>query len=187
MKKIFTSLLAVIALSVTAQTNAPTGIQDLGNTVLGYFTAFNTNLDSTFGNSTFDLWTGIASVQNGDTPIVNELGLSYDVWQPSATNAVKTRISLEDAIRDSGLAGSLISEQFGLGFSIVVHDVKLTAYLDAGYDFFRSEPRFADRLYGEVGIRGKKALGQHFYSGVGLGAQFPRNSRVFEAFLGATF
>lgn len=182
------ALVALLALPAVAQTNSPpTGIADLGNTVMGYFTAFNTSLDSTFGASTFDLWTGVASVQNGDSPIENELGLSYDVWRSSATNTVATRISLEDAIRDSGLAGSLISDQAGLGFSIVVHDVKLTAYLDGGYNFFRTASKFEDRLFGEVGIRAKKALGSHFYSGIGLGAQFPRNSRVFEAFVGATF
>jgi hypothetical protein len=186
------ALLGLIASSALAQTNlppTPTGLTDLGNTILGYFISFNTNLDSTFGSSSFDLWAGVSSVQNGDAPIVNDLGLSYDIWRPvPATNSpVKTAVSLENVIRDSGLAGSLISDQFGPSFSLIVHDVKITAYIDGGYDFFRKNTKFKEKLFGEVGLRAKKAIGTHFYFGVGLGQQFPTNVRVLSAFTGATF
>jgi hypothetical protein len=181
---------AALSFSATAQTNEPpTGLTDLGHTILGYFTTFNPALDSTFGASTFDLWTGVSSVQNGDAPIQNDLGISYDIWRPapSATNSVvRTALSLENGLRDSGIAGSLISDQVGLGFSIIVHDVKLTAYLDGGYNFFE-QGKMRDKLFGEVGIRAKKALGAHFYSGVGMGVQFPRSERIFSLFAGATF
>jgi hypothetical protein len=194
MKKLLAIIPVLVALSVTAQVSTnlppqPTGLTDLGNTVLGYFTSINPALDSTFGASSFDLWTGVSSVQGGPHPIVNDLGLSYDVWRPvPATNAaVRTAISLETVIRDSGLAGSLESFQFGPGFSIIVHDVKLTAYLDGGYNFMDKTSKFKDRLFGEVGLRAKKAIGTHFYMGVGLGQQFPNNIRVLSAFTGATF
>lgn len=187
-------LLLALTLSGSAQTNppappTPSGLTDLGNTVLGYFTSMNPALDSTFGASSFDLWTGVSSVQGGDAPIVNDLGLSYDLFRPApATNAtVRTAISLENVIRDSGLAGNLISDQFGPSFSIIVHDVKLTAYLDGGYNFWSKDPKFANRLFGEVGIRAKKAVSSHFYFGVGLGQQFPTNVRILSAFTGATF
>lgn len=185
-------LLGLACLTAAGQTNTPappTGITDLGNTIIGYFVSFNTNFDSTFRDSSFDLWTGVSSVQNGDAPIVNDLGLSYDVWRPapSTNSPVSTALSLENVIRDSGVAGSLISDQFGLGVSIKVHDVKLTGYLDGGYDFFEEGARTRDRIYGEVGLRAKKAISSHFYLGVGIGAQFPRNSRVFSAFTGATW
>lgn len=180
-----------LAPSLQAQeiTNAPpAGAADFGQTVLGYFTAFNPALDVTFGQNRFDLWLGASSIQGGAVPLVNDIGVSYDLWRPTpATNSTtQTAVSLENLIRNSGVAGTVTSEQFGLGFSIIIHDVKLTVYGDAGYDLTKFLPT-GDRFYGEVGLRAKKAIGTHFYTGVGLGCQFPRNAQVFSAFAGAMF
>jgi hypothetical protein len=185
-KSLLLSIALLLPFAATAQTNF--GFANFVNTVLGYFTSFNTNLDSTFGANKFDLWTGASSIQNADQPLVNDIGVSYDIWRPTpgAGVAVKTALALENVIRNSGVAGTLTAENFGLGFSIIVHDVKLTLYGDAGYLLEKDVSR-SDRFYGEIGMRVKKAIGLHFYSGVGLAAQIPRNAQVFSIFGGATF
>lgn len=168
----------------------PAGFGDFSSTVLGYFTAFNTNLASTFQDNRFDIWTGASSLQGGPVSLVNDLGGSYDLWRPTpGTNvATRTALSFEADFRNGGVAGTLVSLQGGLGFSLLLYDVKVTVYGDGGsYTAVAPAKWSKDDLYGEVGIRVKKAIGTHFYTGVGMGAQFPKNSQVFSAFLGATF
>lgn len=186
-------LVALMALCgvVSAQTTnqPPSGLTDFGNTVFGYFTSFNTNLDSTFRDNRFELWMGVDAVQGATAPLQNSIGISYDLWRPAgATNATThTAIGIEDEIRNTGVAGTVESDQLGLNFSVIIHDVKLTGYLDGGYDLTQNGTRFSNRLFGEVGLRAKKAIGPHFFLGVGVGAQFPRNSQVLSALTGVNF
>lgn len=191
-KSILLAALLAVPVITNAQTTTnapPTGLVDLGNTVLGWLTTFNTNLDSTFGSQRFDLWTGVSSIQGGPVPLVNDLGISYDLWRGSgSTNSVALpALSIENVIRDGGVAGTLVSEQPGLGLSIIVHDVRLTLYVDAVVDLASKNIKFGDRLDGEVGIRAAKALGTHFWTGVGMGARFLDGGRVFSAMAGVTF
>lgn len=187
---VLATLLGLGAVASAQTTNQPpSGLTDFGNTVFGYFTSFNTNLDTTFRDNRFELWLGVDSVQGSTAPLQNSIGISYDVWRPTpATNATTfTAIGIEDQIRNTGVAGTVETDQLGLNFSVVVHDVKLSGYLDGGYDLTQNGVRFSNRLFGEVGLRARKAIGPHFYMGVGVGAQFPRNSQVLSAFTGATF
>ncbi len=190
-KTLFLAFALTSLVSVQAQTTnvPPTGISDLGQTILGYFTSFNTNLDSTFGGTRADIWVGVSSIQNAPQNVQNDIGVSYDIWRPTpGTNvAVQCAVSLENVLRNSGVVGTLQSENFGVGFSFIIHDTKLTIYGDCAYDLWNTTAPTGDRFYGEVGLRAKKALGSHFYSGVGLGAQFPKNAQVFSAFGGVTF
>lgn len=194
MKKLLTSLLLLAGLALaSAQVNTnppPSGINGLENTVFGYFTAFNTNL-VTFRLNRFDLWTGATAMQGSTHPLLNDLAGSYDLWRPtpSTSSAVQTAISLECVTRNEGVMGSLISVQGGLGLSAILWDVKTTLYLDGGsyLDPLAVGEHWDSRLFGEVGVRFKKALGQNFYAGVGLGAQFPKNNQLLSAFAGLTF
>ncbi len=181
------SLAAVTTLPAQTNNYTPPGLTGLGDTVLSYFTAFNTNLDTTFKDNRFDIWTGASSIQGGINPLVNDIGGSYDLWRPTpATSATTiTAVSGEFIARNSGVAGTLVSAQGGLGFSVIVHDAKATLYLDGGSYLAGQWTR--ENLYGEVGFRVKKALGAHFYAGVGIGVQFPRNAQVLSALGGATF
>lgn len=191
------ALLAVAFFLLTgnsqAQTNIPpSGLTDFGNTVLGYFTSFNTNYDVTFKNNRFDLWTGASAIQGGVNPLVNDIAGSYDLWRPTQANTNSgtfTALSVEALARNSGVAGSIVSGQGGLGFSVIVHDTKATVYLDGGS---YAEGRGA--LFGEVGVRVKKAIGTHFFMGVGIGVQFrpagptdQKHPQVLSALAGATF
>lgn len=188
-------LSVMLSFGVKAQTstNAP---GTFFNSIQNYLTSFNTNLDSTFGNERAAVWTGADSIQGGSVSMANALGISYDLKRfanRSDTNLFSTSISAESVTRNSGIAGTLVSEQLGLGLNIIVHDVKLTGYLDGGYDLalkpesFNQVIQTRDRLYGEVGIRVAKALTTHTYTGVGIAAQFPRNSQVFSWIAGFNF
>jgi hypothetical protein len=172
-------LLLAMCVSAFAQTNPPppASAQSFFSSVQNYFTAFNTNLDDTF-QSRGNFWTGVDSIQGGDTPLANALGLSYTLYK---------KIDAHSVTRTGGVAGGLISQQAGLGLSFVVHDARLTLYADAGYELEGAHKSLSDRLYGEVGVRASKALTEHTYAGVGIGGQFPANRQVFSVFAGFTF
>src|SRR6185437_4841824 len=99
MKKLLTIGVAALLATVSqAQSNnAPTPPQNTGTfltSLQDYFTAFNTNLDATFGASKLSLWTGVDSIQGGDASLANEVGLSYNLWKALAPEVV---------IRNSGV------------------------------------------------------------------------------------
>ena len=154
--------------------------------VTGYFTSFNTNLDGTFLQEHGSIWTGVDSIQGGPVPLANSIGLSYDLYRP--TNSA-VRISVENVLRNSGVAGTVLSEGMGLGMSWVVHDTKLTAYLDGVYGVGgeAANAKFMDRLNAEIGLRVQKALTDHTFAGVGFAVQLPSNRQVLSATVGFTF
>lgn len=154
------------------------------HTVGSYFTSHNLELTNTFGSGhKFDLWTSIDSIQgNGNSAahLADAIGISYVVYD---------HISLENVLRTSGIAGTIMTEQFGVGLNYTVIDTKLTLYADAGYDKGNSltHSKFQDNLFGEVGLRVKKALTENTYAGIGLGLQFPSNVQVYQVVAGFTF
>jgi len=91
-------------------------------------------------------------------------------------------LSLEVQGRDSGVAGSIVNAQAGLGLNYRYYDVKLTAYVDGGYNFMG-----VNKMFGEIGLRAQKALTKNTYAGIGLGVLIPGGGRVIQAFTGFTF
>ena len=173
---IITAIIGLAALGLQAQTGVPTPPADNGSflgTVQSYFTAFNTNLDNTFGASKGSIWTGVDSIQGGTVSLANSIGVSYNLYK---------MVSAEGVIRNGGVTGTILSYQGGLGFNFLVHDVRLTAYADGGYGTSGK-----DRTYGELGLRAQKALTEHTYAWVGVGAQLPANRQIFSAGVGFTF
>jgi len=190
MNKIRSVIIGVAILAATV-THAQTTNGTFFNSLEGYFASFNTNLDSTFATERLEVATGVDSVQNGSVPLANSLRLSYAVYQPS--NGV-TQVSIENVVDNSGLAGTIVSEQAGIGFGFIVHDTKLTGYLDGLYDFNpqtsvnKKGKTVTDSAIGaEVGVRVEKAMTLHTFSGIGLGVVLPRNEQKFQAFTGFTF
>lgn len=184
-RRVFGTGLAVLgvllyAVAAQAQVLPPTNSPgSFFSTALSYFTAFNTNLDSTFANSKGSIWTGADSMQGARTPLANSLGLSYRVYNV---------ISLESVTRNAGVAGTVVSQQFGPSLNFVVHDAKLSLYAHAGYELDApAGGKFADKIYGEIGVRVCKALTEHTFAGVGIGAQLPKNTQVFQVFAGIVF
>jgi len=162
----------IAALPAVAQSNSFFG------TVSGYFTSFNPTLTNTFTAKT-TLWTGVDSQQGSGSSLVNEIGASYNAYGP---------LSIESITRDGGVAGTLVSQQIGLGLNFTVVDTRLTLYADAGYKLDSpSGSKFQDNIYGEIGIRVAKALTEHTFAWVGIGAQFPTKAQVFEGGVGFTF
>jgi len=173
-RKALLLLSLIAAIPVVAQTNRGSFF----DTVSGYFTTFNPNLTNTFAAKT-TLWTGVDSVQGGGSTLVNEIGASYNAYGP---------LSVESVTRDGGVAGTLVSQQIGLGLNFTVIDTRLTLYGDAGYKLDGpSTSKFQDNLYGEIGIRVAKALTEHTFAWVGIGAQFPTKAQVFQGGIGFTF
>lgn len=184
MKRLLTAcgLCGLIGLSGQVQAQSTNG--NFFGSVTSYFSSFNTNLDSNFGSERVSVWTGVDSIQGGTTPLANQLGIGYDVYSTYGADGLKkTAIQFENVLRNSGVAGTVVSDQAGFGLSFIVHDVKLTAYADAGYDL--QAPH--EKIYGEIGLRAFKALTEHTFAGVGIGAQVPANRQVLSVFAGFTF
>lgn len=161
----------------TAQPPVPTQ-SSFFQTAQSYFTSFNTNLDSTFGNQRGEFAIGVDAIQGGNAPLANSLRLSYDAWRA---------ISVEAVVRDSGITGFLLSAQAGPALNFVIHDAKLTLYGHVGHrqDEASDNP---EKVFGEIGVRVQKALTEHTFAGVAMGVQFPGTStRTFSAFTGFTF
>ncbi len=154
------------------------------NTVVGYFSSFNTNLDSTFGANRGAVWTGVDAIQGGPVSLANSLGVSYDLWRPSATTNTpgNLAVSLESVTRTGGVEGALISQQAGAGLSFIVHDTRLTLYGACGVNLSGN-----NNCFGEAGLRVTKALSDHTFAGVAAALQFPGNRQIFTALIGFTF
>src|SRR6185312_15256921 len=158
------SLIGVAAMMATvshAQTNTPDG--NFFSSVTGYFTSFNTNLESDVLAARGQLWTGADSLQgNGTVPLANSLGLSYNVYQPSNS---PVRLGFESVTRNSGVAGTIVSEQIGPNLKLIIHDVTLTLAVDPLYDFAVQDTKnakgktvHASRIGAEVDLRLQKQL-----------------------------
>ncbi len=158
-------------LSARAQTNAPPATpQSFVTSVQSYFTSFDTN-STTFSNRKFDLWTGMDYVQGVNTAA--SLGLEYQI---------SSGFAVESVTRNAGIAGIILSQQGGIGYSIVHYDTKITGYLDGGYDFD------GKRTFAEIGVRAKKALSANTYLGIGISTRYPGGrTPTFSVFTGFTF
>lgn len=146
---------------------APYTPMDFMNDVGAYFSSVNTNL--TWTNTPAELWTAMNYESGVNTSA--ELGFSYDVYKPSANLA----ISPEVAMRNAGVAGTVVSEQLGVGLSIFHYDLKLTGYGDGGFDNVANKP------FGEVGARVKKKMNASMAAGISLACKHlfgARNSNV---------
>jgi len=187
--KLKLTLIAALALCVPAfaqiETNAPPPPATptaFWNTALGWLSSHNPNNEATFF-SKGEAWAGAVTMQ-GDVNLANEIGLTYRVYAPSNSNF---SISLEAVTRDSGIAGTFVSEGFGPSLNIKVHDVELSLYADAVYDLNSEAAKFQDKLHAEIGARVKKAMTANTFIGVETFVQVPGEVRGFGGFLGFTF
>lgn len=173
---------SLLTLNVSAQSNTPVSFI---HTVEGYFISHNPDLTNTFGAThKADIWTSLDSIQ-GDkasaAKLADAVGIAYTVYD---------HLSLENVLRTSGIAGTIVSDQFGVGLNFTVIDTRLTLYGDGGYNIENSHlagTKFKDNLFGEVGIRVKKALTENTYAGIGLGVQLPNAAQVYQVVAGFTF
>lgn len=183
LKSIIGSLLLIIGLSAFGQasTNTP---KSFFETFGSYFTSHNLELTNTFGAHKGEAWTSLDSIQGNvstSAKLADAIGFQYSVYD---------HLSLENVLRTSGVAGTLTTEQLGIGLNFVIIDTKITFYLDGGYDLEKSRlagSKFKDNLFGEAGVRGKKALTENTFAGVGLGIRIPDAAQVYQVLVGFTF
>ena len=184
------ALIAAIALPLFthAQTNqVPSSASNAFQTIFDWFTAVNPELDGVFTNTSAMLWSGIDSVQGANSTLQNEIGLSYQFGKSFP-------ISLEAVTRNGGVAGVVISQGIGLDLSWNIRDMRFSAYADGVYYLADNEvpgnvpnPKFKDKIAGEVGLRVFKAMGKFTYGYVLIGAQFPTSRQVLGAGIGIRF
>ena len=163
------------AFTLTAQT-PPTDNQSFFKSVSLYFTELNTNLDSTFGAMNGCASAGVASIQKGGVTLANDITLSI---APSKLKG----FGFSASVRDSGVAGTIVSAQGGVEYHYITHDVDLTPYLHGGkwlMDTYK-------KPFAEIGLRVSKALTTHTYSMIGLGVQLPTGGKVILGEAGFTF
>lgn len=168
---------AFAASAQTATNQPPASPGSFFNTAESYFTTFNTNLDVTFGSTNYRGSVIIGADYVQSVNISSSLSLSYDL--PFAWKGV----SAESTTRNAGIAGVILSQQCGVGYNIVVHDTKLTAFMEGGYDFNASKP------YVAIGARISKALTEHTFAGIGLEGHFNGHvsTPILSIFTGFTF
>lgn len=160
MKKLVCLLFAAISLSAFAQTNPvistniPTGPVQFAANLGSYLTSFNYALSWT--NTPVDIWAG-ANFQSG-LQTSAELGASYDVYR-SGTNWV---VDVNGAVRNAGIAGTIVSGQLGVGWAFLIYDTKLEPYIDVGYS------AQLNSWYAEPGVRIKKKMTISTYVGAAL-------------------
>lgn len=169
------ALPANIPPSPTNFAGLPPGLTPQGSffsSVSSYFTAFDTNSLTFQRTNEIDVFTG-ADTQDGITSA--SLSINYSLWKS---------IGIEETTRNAGIAGVVVSQQLGMSYSRVIYDLKLSAYLDGGYNL----PRHG--AFVECGLRAFKALTANTFAGVGLGMQADKSglrSPIASLFLGVTF
>lgn len=174
MKKLFPIALLALTLTATGQTtnDLPTGPSSFIGTVGLWLTTTDTN---NVWTQKLDIAAGIDSIQGGAVPLANSFRVAYDVIP---------LIGIESVTRDAGIEGTIVSEQGGLALNLHYVDIKASLYGDFGYNKF--QPR-RDRLFGEVGLRVSKKVSRFVFIGMGIGEQFPHQTRVLSAFTGIAF
>jgi len=163
MKK--TIVIVAFSLGVIAgfsQTTPPAELphQTFLNSVTAYFSSFNTNLDSIFVTHKGDLWAG--PNWQGGAHASTSLGLDYDVYK---------KLSFGSETRFEDITGNVGSQQFSLGYGIVVHDVKLTGLVGGAWGFKES------KLRPLVGVSAKKLMTEHTFTAIGLDIPFVKNTK----------
>lgn len=180
MKKIIlASLLAFgLAFAGRAQTNT-TPQQTFFNSIGSYFTSMDTNSTTFHKANEFDVSLGADYVNNAN--VSSSLNIRYGLYA-LGTNGLT--LGLESVTRNAGIAGVIQSQQLGLTLSKAIYDVKITGFLEPGYNF----P--LHHSYAEIGAEAAKALTPNTYSFIRLGTDISaRNngSVVVSGGVGFTF
>ena len=141
-----------------------------------YFTSNNPEFDSTFTTNKGTAWVSVVSAQGQSVPLQNEIGVSYNVWK---------MLQIEAVTRDGGVTGGIVSMQGGIGLTAAIHDIKLTAYADGGYNLAKQST--GQKVYAELGFRAQKALTQNTFAGVQMSVRPNDGERFFGASTGFAF
>ena len=170
MKK-FLALLGLVLVTTVgySQTNVHTSFFE---SVTAYFTSFNTNLDTVFTTHKGSLWSGARF--NGGAHTGSMLGLNYDIG----------KFGVESASGFADISGFVESQFLGVGYSAVVHDAKISAFIGGSANFPEDGARTLYRA--EIVLEAKKALTEHTFSFIRLSQQI-ENRKTPSLTLGVGF
>ena len=154
----------VKAQSLNSTNAAP---EQFWDTALGYFSSFNTNL-TTFSATNWhgNVWAG-ADYQSG-VNVASSLGVEYGFYKS---------LTLESVTRNAAIAGTILSEQAGLGVNFVMFDTQLTVGGGIG-DAFAAVGTQPSGLYGSLFGEVKKAMTQTTFAGMRLETEVPFRSKA---------
>lgn len=161
------TLCAALALPAAAQTNdVPPTPTSFYQTALGYFTSFS-------------------SLQTFQTNYSGLFGLGPDYQDQINTSMLLTAkynvyrtLGLQGSLHTFGLGSStLVQAGGGIDYDIIVHDVRISPFLEAGYSW-----RYK-KLALEVGAELDKALTENTYGGVRLAVQASDSPSLMISFL----
>jgi hypothetical protein len=183
MRNIIAAFLLAFTLTLSAQENTnvfqtpstpplPVGPASFIGTVGQWLTVSDTN---NVWDQKLSISAGIDSIQGGSVNLANSFRIGYDFIP---------LLGIESVTRDSGVQGTIVSEQVGLALNVHHVDMVGSLYLDGGYNKF--QPR-RDRLFLEIGLRVSKKVSRFVFVGIGIGEQFPAQARVLSAFTGIVF
>lgn len=177
-------LVTVIALQaivpgLTAQTTntpAPPGdATTFFNSVLGYFSGFNPELEKSLAEKPGSLWT--AADWQGGAHVSSSLGLEYRVWK---------KIGLESETKFADVSGTVWSQQIGANLSLDVHDVRISGGIDAVREFGNGDEDA--RTYAAFTIRARKMLTVNTFALTGIQVPVESGSKpMFQLGVGFLF
>lgn len=147
MKKLLLAIVLYSAISSFAQ-DTNTSPPNFYDSFTSYFTKFNTNLAPTFATDRVNIWLGADTINSSTTEA--SFGISVYIAKPWF---------VESVTRNGAIAGTVVTEQLGAGYSFVYVDTKVSSYVDIGYKFDNNKP------YTELGIDIRKALTLNTYAG----------------------
>lgn len=153
------ALMAGMELQVTNPAPPATNYQSFPQQVITWIGSVDTN-SVTFSIDNGSIWTGASYISGAD--VASVFGISYNLPAKFEARAL--------VFNSPGIAQGIVGLEGGFGYHIFgTNDVRLTGFLDGGYDFNVNHP------YIDPGFDIKKALGLRAF--VGLSADMPIDVR----------
>lgn len=173
MKKL-TAILGLCALGFTAHAQSVTNVPSFAQTALSWVTSLNTN-SVIWQNDNVDILVG-ADNQNS-IPVDASLGVQATVYKA---------LCAESWTRNAAIAGTIVSQQAGIGVQFSKYDLKLAGFIDLGYSLQQ------DTLYVAPAGQLSKGMTQNTFAFIRLEEDFKLKKRQLDTPLigigvGATF
>ena len=163
--KILVVLMSALAIHGHAQTNTSALPQTFFQSAQNYFTSVNTNY--TWAGNTLEVAAGADYMSS-----VNWASYLDAQYNFGGASVPTSRLAIEAKIRNAGIAGTVVSAQLGLQYTLIsYYSVKLQAGVAGGYDLDRNTPLIEPKLT----LRGK--LTPNTFAGIVLSLPVWTNGR----------
>ena len=169
-------LLTILGLTLAITTGYAQSNTTFYSSVSSYFTSYNTNFTYI---DRFAIYTGAEQVQGNNTAAI--LGVSIDAYR-FTSNTIS--VSSETLFKNSGVAGTLLGAQTGLGLNYTKFDTRVTLFAAPGYN------NVVKGVYGEFGFKITKKATENTFYGIGMSLDVGKvhnSSPNLTVFTGFTF